>query len=122
MCELVNANKKEEINRGFPNHTQVERYDKLTTKICQFCVVKINEFVLFRKICASTDIRLRVEQSNVFDAVSSVDIIGKPAAVAETIYDIPDASIGDFSLADRGTTVTITTGTKTDMDSSDAEM
>lgn len=103
---LTTEIRQKEIKRSIPNHTQVERYDRLTTKICQFCVVKINEFVLFRKICASTNVRLRTELSNVLDDEASVDII----AVAAAGITNDNASIGDLTLNDGATAVTIATG------------
>lgn len=44
----------------FLHRMQVKRNDKLTTKICQSCVDKIDDIVQFRELCAATDIELRI--------------------------------------------------------------
>lgn len=71
--------------------SQVERNDKLTTKICANCVFKINEFAAFRKICAATDIQLRETLSNGLRAESTVDAVDEALAAF-------DSDSGSFSV------------------------
>lgn len=72
------------------NHLQIEENDTLTTRICELCILKIDEFVIFRKICASTDTRLRTELSN---AVAVHD-----RGVAVTIGAMADMNSSDAEM------------------------
>lgn len=79
--------RKNSISRSRLIHSQVERNDKLTTKICGKCFDKVNEFALFRKICAATDIRMRIALFNAME-------------VGEAAIDVSDAPIVNMSLSD----------------------
>lgn len=55
---------KKSLTQFRPFHSQVKKKDKLTTKICETCFDKINEFVLFREKCAATNVQLRTASSH----------------------------------------------------------
>lgn len=78
----------------------MKKKDKLTTKICKLCAFKIDEFVVFRKKCDSTNIRLRIELSNV---------MGDSNENADTSFE-------DLLLNDEGIDVTIAANVTQDSD------
>lgn len=86
---------------------QVKRKDKLTTKICRLCVFKINEFVAFRKICHSTNVRLRIEPSNVMGDESSIDTAKEVDEYSDDPIETADTSFEDLALNDASIDVTI---------------
>lgn len=69
------------ILRNFGLQFQVKRNDKITKKMCEKCVERINGFVLYRKICAATNIQLKLNRidgaavgvTNELNAVQKVD-------------------------------------------------
>lgn len=40
-------------------HFQVERNDRMTKKLCDICLTKIDIIIRFRELCASTDMQMR---------------------------------------------------------------
>lgn len=62
----------------FRAYFQVKRNDRITKKLCEKCVDRINGFVLYRKICAATNIQLKlngeaVGVANELNAVQKID-------------------------------------------------
>lgn len=102
---------------------QIKRNDKLTTKLCQMCFVKINEIAQFRDVCAATDIELRIllELSNENDgrrAIVGPDI--EPRATNEIqdissdnllIFRAPNGGNADYISSDTEMQVFLTSNT-----------
>lgn len=101
-------------------HPQVESNDKLTTKICTICFDKINDFVVFRQICATTDIQLRTTLSNVFNDKSSVDVADDGVAMLQAVNGNSDTLSECPTIGGGG--IAVAYGTITDMASVDEEM
>lgn len=67
--------------------------DVITTKICRNCVEKINDIVLFREICASTNTQLRILLSNQIGESPTGDVDTMPGDATGTQFSL----LGDFA-------------------------
>lgn len=60
---------------------QVEKHGGMTTKICEKCFTKVNDFVQFREICIATDIQLQTILGFANDS-GDVDVSDAPPVFA----------------------------------------
>lgn len=55
---------------------QVAGGDKLTTKLCENCLTKINYIYRFRELCAATEMRMRILLSHPHETAQAQSAIG----------------------------------------------
>lgn len=81
---------------------------------------KINEFMIFRKICSSTNIALRIELSTAMGDQPSADDAEEGNDQLADTNETSDASMANSSLNDG--IVAVTVGSNADKDSIEAAM
>lgn len=80
----------------YRTHLQVKRNDKMPKTICHRCFNRINEIVRYRKICAATNVQLRLSQFN-YIADAAVEVTSELNAMQKIDIQSVNALKGDDS-------------------------
>lgn len=82
---------------------QVQRKGEMTTKMCEKCFDKINDFATFREICVATDIQLKIIMGlRNYNGDANDDSSDVPVAVTKVLIERTNSNDVDLPLIDNG--------------------
>lgn len=69
----------------------MKKDEKMTTKLCDNCVIKINYIVRYQELCAATDMQMKTLMSPTSEtgdsAIEPLNFASKPAIAIEDRYE-----------------------------------